>query len=86
MSSVSRMSGAGSSSRTAPVVLKIGRAGEASLSSEDAHAMRELGIFVKAKGIIKLLRRLYPEVAVQPEQVQKLLWEAYKAASRQGLW
>ena len=73
VSSVSRMSSAGSSSRTAPVVLKIGRAGEASLSSEDAHAMRELGIFVKAKGIIKLLRRLYPEVAVQPERVQKLL-------------
>jgi len=82
VSSVSRMSSAGSSSRTAPVVLKIGRAGEASLSSEDAHAMRELGIFVKAKGIIKLLRRLYPEVAVQPEQVQKLLWEAYKAADK----
>jgi hypothetical protein len=69
-------------SRPTPVVLKIGRAGETSLSSDDVQAMRELGVFVHARGIIKTLRRLYPSVRVQPEQVQKLLWEAFQTADK----
>ena len=62
-----------------PVKWKIGRVESFRLTPEDCCAMREHGVFVKAKGIIKMLRRLHPGVMVQPEQVQKMLWEAFKA-------
>jgi hypothetical protein len=57
---------------------KIGRVESFRLTPEDCCAMREHGVFVKAKGIIKMLRRLHPGVMVQPEQVQKMLWEQYQ--------
>ena len=58
---------------------KIGRVDSSRLTPEDCSAMREHGIFVKARGIIKMLQRLHPGVTVQPEQVQKMLWDAFKA-------
>jgi len=60
-------------------VWKIGRVDSSRLTPEDCSAMREHGIFVKARGIIKMLQRLHPGVTVQPEQVQKMLWDAFKA-------
>jgi len=62
-----------------PIVLKIGRVESYRLTEEDCQAMREHGIFIKANGILKTLRRLHPGVVIQPEQVQKMLWEAYRA-------
>jgi len=60
-------------------VWKIGRGEHSRLSEEDCQAMRERGIFTKARGILNTLRRLHPGVTVQPEQIQKLLWKAYQA-------